>query len=183
MRKVLKTKFFERNVVKVAHDLIGKYIVREREGKAVAYKITETEAYDGPHDLACHASKGRTKRTEVLYGEAGHLYVYLIYGMHYLLNVVSDKKEYPAGVLIRAVEGVEIINDKKVLYKITGPGRVSKALGIDKTFHSKKASKETKIWFEDRGEIVPEKSIKKTARIGVDYAGPIWSKKKYRFYI
>lgn len=155
----------------VAEDLIGKYIVRQIDGKTHAYKIIETEAYDGEKDLACHASKGRTKRTEVLYREGGHLYVYLIYGMHYLLNVVADQKDYPAGVLIRGIETKE--------GKIFGPGRVAKHLKIDRLFHGKKAEKKMKLWFEDRGvEIL---KIKKTARVGVEYAGPIWSKKRWRF--
>lgn len=172
---MLDKKFFKRNVVKVAEDLLGKYILRKIDGKISAYKIIETEAYDGEHDLACHASKGRTKRTEVLYGEAGHLYVYLIYGMHYLLNVVADKIDYPAGVLIRG-----IANEKE---KILGPGRVTKTLKIDKLFHGKLAHKKLALWFEDRGEKITAKEIQKTPRIGIDYAGPIWSKKKWRFVI
>lgn len=175
MKKILGQKFFKRNAVKVAPDLLGKYIVRKIDGKTQSYKIIETEAYDGEHDLACHASKGRTKRTEVLYGEAGHLYVYLIYGMHYLLNVVADKKDYPAGVLIRGIEGKE--------GKILGPGRVTKALKIDKLFHGKLADKKIKVWFEDRGEKISKKDIKKTARIGVEYAGPVWANKKWRFVV
>lgn len=176
MKKALSKTFFERKVVKVAEELIGKFIVREIGGKVQAYKIIETEAYDGEKDLACHASKGRTKRTEVLYGKAGNLYVYLIYGMHYLLNVVADKDEYPAGILIR---GIETPEGKKIF----GPGRVAKALQIDKAFHGMKAGKEIKVWFEDRGENVSKKMIKKTPRIGVDYAGPIWSLKLYRFLL
>ena len=176
MKKVLTKKFFDRNVVAVAKDLIGKFILRDIDGNLGAYKIIETEAYDGEKDLACHASKGRTKRTEVLYAEAGHLYVYLIYGMHYLLNVVADRRDYPAGVLIR---GVETKEGKKIL----GPGRVAKLLGVDKAFHGQKAGKEIKLWFEDRGVTVAKGQIKKTPRIGVEYAGPIWGKKLYRFLL
>lgn len=169
MKKILKPAFFKRNALKVAKDLVGKYIVRENVG----YKIIESEAYDGEKDLACHASKGRTKRTEVLYAEGGHLYVYLIYGMHYLLNVVADKKDYPAGVLIRGIETKE--------RKIFGPGRVAKFLKIDKAFHGAKPGRKMKLWFEDRGDEVEK--IKKTPRIGIDFAGPVWSKKLYRFLI
>ncbi len=174
MRKLLSKTFFERRVVKVAEELVGKYIMREIDGKINGYKIIETEAYDGEKDLACHASKGRTVRTEVLYGRAGHLYVYLIYGMHYLLNVVADQDDYPAGVLIRGIE-------TKEGKRISGPGRVAKFLHIDKAFHGKESGKKLKVWFEDRGERVAKNKIQRLARIGVAYAGPIWSKKPYRF--
>lgn len=175
MKKILQKNFFKRNVVIVAEDLIGKYIVRDIQGKVTACRIIETEAYNGERDLACHASKGRTKRTEVLYAEGGHLYVYLIYGMHYLLNVVADVKDYPAGVLIR---GIETKNGKMV-----GPGKVARHLQIDKLFHGKKAEKKMKLWFEDRGQSVPYGRIKKTPRIGVEYAGPVWARKKWRFVL
>jgi DNA-3-methyladenine glycosylase len=179
MKKVLSKTFFERKVVQVAEELIGKFIVREIDGKVSGYKIIETEAYDGEKDLACHASKGRTKRTEVLYGRAGHLYVYLVYGMHYLLNVVADADDYPAGVLIRGIE-------TKSGEKIFGPGRVAKYLKIDKAFHGKLAHKDIKVWFEDRGQLGAlgaKLKIKKGPRVGVEYAGPLWSKKPYRFLL
>src|SRR6185436_20546414 len=118
MKKVLARKFFERNALTVARELLGKYLVRKVGQKTVAYKITEVEAYIGPHDLASHASKGRTKRTEVMFGHPGHWYVYLIYGMYEMLNIVTDKFNYPSAVLIRGVEGV------------SGPGRLTKTLKI-----------------------------------------------------
>jgi DNA-3-methyladenine glycosylase len=176
MKKVLDKTFFERRVIKVAEELIGKYLIRKIDGKISSFKIIETEAYDGEKDLACHASKGRTKRTEVLYGEAGHLYVYLIYGMYYLLNVVSDKKDYAAGVLIRGVE----TEDGK---QIWGPGRVTRHVMVDGSFHGKKSGKKVELWFEDRGVIVKKKEIKKGPRVGVNYAGPLWALKPYRFIL
>jgi DNA-3-methyladenine glycosylase len=166
MNQILPQSFFNRDVKKVAEELLGCYLVRDGE----RHIITETEAYDGCEDLACHASKGRTPRTEVMYGEAGHIYTYLIYGMYWMLNIITGPKGYPAGVLIRGIDGV------------SGPGRVSKKLAIDKNFYGKKLGKETGLWIE-KGEKIPKDKIEKTARVGVDYAGPIWAKKEWRFVV
>jgi DNA-3-methyladenine glycosylase len=166
MKAVLPQTFFNRDATTVAKELIGCYLVTPR-GR---FMITETEAYDGCEDLACHASKGRTPRTEVMYGEGGHIYTYLIYGMYWMLNIITGPKDYPAGVLIRGIEGVN------------GPGRVTMKLGIDKSFYGKKLGKETGLWIEE-GEKIPDNRIEATARIGVDYAGPIWAKKEWRFVL
>src|SRR3989344_3265504 len=101
---ILDEKFFNRKTLAVARDLIGCFLVRRFKGKTFRLKITETEAYIGPHDLASHASKGRTARTEIMFGKAGTLYIYFIYGMYYMLNIVTEKAGYPAAVLIRGVE-------------------------------------------------------------------------------
>ena len=166
MNKPLPQSFFNRPVVTVAKDLIGCYLVRNDE----RHMITETEAYDGCDDLACHASKGRTKRTEVMFGPPGHMYVYLIYGMYWMLNIITGKEGYPAGVLIRGIE------------KVSGPGRVTKKLGITGALHGKKLGEESGVWIEE-GIKIPKNKIEKTARIGVDYAGPIWAKKEWRFVL
>jgi DNA-3-methyladenine glycosylase len=171
MKKVLPKSFFQRPALKVAEELIGKFLVREIEGKEIALMVTEVEAYGGEHDLACHASKGKTSRTKVMYEKGGVWYVYLIYGMYFMLNIVTGEKEKPAAVLIRGVEGKN------------GPGKLTRHLEIDKRLNGKEASKETGLWFEDRGVKIDKKDIKKTPRIGVDYAGPIWSKKLWRFVI
>ena len=169
MHNVLSPSFFNRPTVEVARDLIGKYLVRRfDDGTELALRIVETEAYDGPEDLACHASKGRTPRTEVMFGEPGHFYVYFVYGIHWLLNIVTGPKDYPSAVLIRGLEG------------LTGPARLTKALKVDKSFYGKAAAPESGLWFEDRGEKVDE--ILATPRIGVDYAGK-WKDKLYRFMI
>ena len=170
----LPKKFFERNSVEVARDLIGKYLVRSAlDGTIHKFKITEVEAYDGEVDLACHASKGRTKRTEVLYKEAGTIYIYLIYGMYWMLNIVCDKKDYPSAVLIRGVE------------EISGPGRVTKALYIDKSLHGIHLDRSLSLWVEEnkKKKKVDGKKIKATPRINVDYAGPEWAGKAYRFVL
>ncbi len=183
--------FFERNSVEVATDLLGHYFITDLDGKRVIGKIVETEAYSGEDDLACHASKGRTKRTELLYGEAGHFYVYLNYGIFYLTNIVCDATDYPSAVLIRSaeiVEGVEftkqrIKNNKFVKDNgllATGPGKFSIAFGITRQCNGLdiETSNYTEILYERNRSF----DIIKTARIGIDYAG---SCKGYpwRFYI
>lgn len=168
---MLKQSFFDRSSITVAKDLIGKYLVCEQNRKTIAYMITETEAYDGPHDKACHASKGRTERTEVMFGPAGVWYVYLIYGMYWMLNVVTDKKEYPSAVLIRGVE------------EISGPGRLTRAYGVTRSYNGKSASRKTGLWIEDRGVTFSMDHIERTKRIGVSYAGPEWENKPYRFVL
>ena len=171
MEKVLSKRFFGRPTVEVAQGLLGKYLVRRARGKMVAAMITEVEAYDGPHDKASHASRGRTPRNAPMFGPAGYWYVYFTYGMHWMLNIVTGKKGYPAAVLIRGVDG------------LSGPARVTKFLKIDKRFNNKKAVPKSGLWIEDRGTRVRKSRIARSARIGVDYAGPVWAKRKFRFLI
>ncbi len=171
MRKILKEDFFERDTKIVARELLGKFLVRNVHDKEISAMITEAEAYDGPHDLASHASKGKTERTKIMFGKPGTFYIYLVYGMHYMLNVVAREKEYPAAVLIRGI----------VLHG--GPGKVTKLFHIDKSLNGKMAGKVSGLWFEDRGVALPKSRIKKLPRIGVNYAGPIWSSKKLRFIL
>lgn len=169
--KVLGKKFFDRKTLVVAKDLLGKFLVRKMGRKIVAEKIKEVEAYVGPYDLASHSSKGRTKRTQVMFCKAGTLYVYFVYGMYWMLNVVTEEKDYPAAILIRGTKH----------YK--GPGILTRELKVSGKLNGKLANKKAGLWFEDRGETVSPRSIKKTPRIGVHYAGPIWSKKNYRFVL
>jgi DNA-3-methyladenine glycosylase len=171
MRKVLQRQFFDRPVVTVAHDLLGKYIVRRIGRKEIAVQITEVEAYDGPHDKASHARFGLTPRSEVMFGHAAHWYVYLCYGIHEMLNIVTGPHDSASAVLIRGVEGA------------SGPGRVTKVLKINRSFNTLPAVRKSGLWIEDRGVAIPKRRIKRTARIGVSYAGPVWAKKKYRFII
>ncbi|MBU6370834.1 MAG: DNA-3-methyladenine glycosylase [Patescibacteria group bacterium] len=169
--KLLGKKFFNRDADAVACDLIGKFIVRKTGGGEVAAMITETEAYVGPHDLASHASKGRTERTKVMFGAPGTLYVYLVYGMHLMLNIVTREEGYPAAVLVRAVTGA------------TGPGRAAKFLHITKNMNGKLAGRKTGLWIKDWGIRIRRGAIRRTPRVGVDYAGPVWAKKKLRFIL
>jgi DNA-3-methyladenine glycosylase len=175
---ILPPAFFNRPVLKVAPELLGKYLVRRigrgQASKTIALPITEVEAYDGPHDKACHASKGRTARTAPMFGPGGRFYVYFCYGIHWMLNIVTGPKGYPAAILIRAAGG------------INGPAKLTKHLQISKSLNKKPADKASGLWFEDRGtnrskDRIAKKDIKRSPRIGVDYAGPVWAKKPYRF--
>lgn len=170
MRRVLPPSFFERDARVVARELLGKFLVRRTQHGAIEAMITETEAYTGPDDLACHAARGRTARTEPLFGPPGRFYVYFVYGMHWMFNVVTGEEGHPAAVLIRGVEGV------------TGPARLTKHFGIGRSFNALPASRETGLWFEDRGLVVSPRDIVRTPRVGVDYAGA-WAPKLYRFVL
>jgi DNA-3-methyladenine glycosylase len=168
---VIPQPFFSRSAAKVGRELLGKKLVRQVGKTRTALTVTETEAYEGVHDLASHSSKGRTARTEVMFGPAGRFYVYRIYGLHWMLNIVAGDVGDAAAVLIRGVEG------------ISGPGRVAAAIGIDASYHGRQAIPETGLWFEDTKERAKKQRIRATPRIGVDYAGPIWAAKKLRFVI
>ena len=171
-RKILPRTYFSRPTVTVARSLIGKYIVRVIDGRILAGKIVEVEAYVGSQDKACHASKGRTQRTEVMFGQAGVAYVYLIYGMYHCLNVVTEREEFPSAVLIRAIEiDGELID---------GPGRLCRALEIDRGLNRADLTEGESLWFEDRGVVLRRGELGAHARIGVDYAGA-WAKKLWRF--
>ncbi len=161
---IIGKKFFERDTLEVAKDLLGCFLVRKIGNKTIRAMIVDVEAYVGEDDLACHASKGRTPRSEVLYGEAGRAYVYLIYGMYYIMNVVTEKKNFPSAVMIRAVliDGVD--------YKKTnGPGKVCRELKIDKKFHNFDLTKGDKFWLE-KGEKINAENIVAAKRVGIDYA-------------
>jgi DNA-3-methyladenine glycosylase len=167
MPERLKDSFFQRDVLEVAPELLGKTIVRRFDNQEIhRYKITEVEAYRGNDDLACHASKGKTPRTEVMFQNGGLVYVYLIYGIYWMLNIVTGKENEPAAVLIRGVEN------------ISGPGRVGKKLQLDKSFYGERLIASERIWIEDSHQ--PIKYIT-TPRIGIDYAGEPWVGKPWRY--
>ena len=171
-RRVLPRIYFNRPTLTVARSLIGKYLVRVIDGRILAGKIIEVEAYVGSQDRACHASKGRTQRTEVMFGPAGVAYVYLIYGMYHCLNVVTEREEFPSAVLIRAIElDGELID---------GPGRLCRALEVDRRLNRVDLTIGESLWFEDQGEVVGRGAVGAYPRIGVDYAGT-WAKKLWRF--
>jgi DNA-3-methyladenine glycosylase len=166
--RITDRNFFERDVLKVAQDLPGIFLCRKLDnGQILQYRITETEAYDGNGDLACHASKGRTNRTEIMFHEGGLVYVYLIYGMYWMLNIVTGAVNNPQAVLIRGIE---------LCY---GPGRLTKALQIDKSFYGEDLCTSDRLWLASdntKHEICTGK------RIGVDYSGE-WKHKEWRFFI
>lgn len=165
----LSLAFFDRPADRVAQDLIGKTLLRTDAGRTSAYVISEAEAYLGPHDLACHTARGRTRRTEVMFGTPGCLYVYKVYGLHLLLNVVTGPAGLGSAVLLRSA-GVH-----------RGPGRLGRALGLTLAMNGKPASPQTGLWFSDTGTGRPR--VKRSARIGVDYAGPRWAARKLRFFM
>lgn len=173
---VLPPTFFNRPTLKVARNLIGCQLAIRRDGKIERYVVTECEAYDGHQDLASHAARGKTKRNEIMFRHAGHIYVYFCYGIHWMLNVVTGDVDYPAAVLIRGVETL----DGKVHYN--GPAKLTKALGITGEFNGQILSKKTGLWFEEPRPDSPSPKIITSPRIGIDYAGPIWSQKHYRFF-
>lgn len=154
----------------MARSLLGKALVRTTEWESRAWLLTEVEAYDSELDLACHASKGRTTRTDVLYRAGGIWYVYLCYGIHEMLNLVTGPAGHPAAVLIRGVAG------------INGPGRLTKRLRIDRVLNGRPAAPASGLFVADTGVVVSPRRIVATPRIGVDYAGPVWAGKKWRFY-
>src|SRR5215213_10794684 len=169
---ILCRAYFMRPTLTVARSLVGKYLVRNNGSGTVQAKIVEVEAYVGPQDKACHASKGRTQRTDVLFGPPGISYVYLIYGMYHCLNVVTEREGFPAAVLIRAIEiDGELID---------GPGRLCRALTIDRTLNRIDLTAGKGLWFEDRGERILSRHVGAHRRIGVDYAGA-WARKPWRF--
>ncbi len=172
-RPPLPRAFFERDTVRVARELLGHYLVREYEGHILAGRIVETEAYVGLDDKASHASVGRTSRNAVMFGPAGYAYVYLIYGVHHCLNVVTEEEGYPAAVLIRAlepVEGVEImrrLRGRRPDVELTnGPGKLCQALAIDLRFNGHDLCREEQLWIA-RGESVPPEHIVSGPRVGV----------------
>jgi len=169
---ILSRDYFARPTLGVARSLVGKYLVREHDGRLRAGRIIEVEAYIGTEDKACHASKGRTARTDVLFGPPGHAYVYLCYGMYEMLNVVTEQEGFPAAILLRAVEYEGGLID--------GPGRLTRAFDIDRRLNRCDLTLGQSLWFEDRGEAVPTGLLHSHPRIGVDYAGE-WAQKPWRF--
>jgi DNA-3-methyladenine glycosylase len=170
MREILGPDFFNRPTLTVARELIGKFLVRRWGGKTVALMITETEAYGGFKDLASHSRRGKTARNAPMFAGAGTIYVYFTYGMHWMLNLVCGRAEYPAAVLIRGAGDV------------TGPARLTKALAIDKTLSAQMLGKKSGLWVEDRGVAVKPRDIQRTPRIGINYAGE-YAGKPWRFVL
>jgi len=162
--------FFSRDVLDVAPELLGKTLVRQFEtGEELRLTINETEAYRGEDDLGCHASKGRTSRTEVMYHQGGLVYVYLIYGMYWLLNFTTGTEGYPQAVLIRGSVDIE------------GPGRIGRALKLNKSFYGEDLITSERLWVENNSANSPKTDIITSPRIGIDYAGEYWAGRHWRF--
>ena len=176
----LGRRFFERPAVQVARDLIGKFIVRRHRGRLISSIIIETEAYRGPDDRASRAFGGRrTKSVEALYRPAGTVYVYLVYGIHWLLNFKAASPNKPQAVLIRGVLSTGDSNRGA----IGGPGKVSRFLKVNRSLYGDDVRTSNRIWIEDRGLRMPARLVKKGPRIGIEYAGLYWATKPWRFRI
>lgn len=160
--------FFHRPCLQVSRDLVGKLLVRKTAEGEIRLRITETEAYCGEADTACHAHKGRTKRTEVLYADAGTIYVYLCYGIHDLMNIITGDIDDPQGVLIRACEGAP------------GPGRLTKRLGITREHNRQSIVDSGGLWIEDDGRRF---AVQTGKRVGIGYAAPADQEKPWRFIL
>lgn len=165
-RKRLTADFYRQSAISAAPALVGKLICRRIGDQIVSARITETEIYYGEEDTACHAHRGKTPRTQVMYRPGGVAYVYLCYGIHHLFNVITGEPEVPQGVLIRGVEGAP------------GPGRLTKQLQIDLTFNGEDLITSDRLWLEDDG-FVPE--LTATPRIGIDYASEEDRNRLWRF--
>lgn len=169
MRQVLHRSFFKRPTINVAESLLGKYLLRRIRSRETALPITEVEAYDGFDDRASHGSRGETVRNRAMFEEGGVWYIYFVYGLHHMLNIVVGEKGYPAAILIRAAG------------EIKGPGKLTKFLNISRTLNGKIAAPPSGVWIEDRGFKVSKREIRRLPRVGVEYAGPQWSRELYRF--
>lgn len=174
-RPRLGPEFYRRDTLEVARELLGAVLCRRLpDGAVLRGKLVEVEAYDGPRDRASHAARGRTTRNAPMFGAGGIAYVYLVYGMYHCLNVVTGEESYPAAVLLRAAE------PPTPGLTASGPGRLARAFRIDRRLDGASLCG-PELWLE-RGERVPDRSVRRTARIGVAYAG-WWARRRYRFLI
>jgi DNA-3-methyladenine glycosylase len=165
----LSKEFYVRDVLDVAPEMLGKVMVVRLTGNSFGkFRVNEVEAYRGTEDEACHACRGRTRRTEIMFHEGGKLYVYLIYGMYWMLNIVTGQENNPQAVLIRSVENYN------------GPGKITRSLGIDRTYYGEDLAASERIWFEDTGTVT---AFKTAPRIGIDYAGEYWKTRLWRYYL
>ena len=202
MRTILGPDFFDRKTLVVSKELIGKYLVRMMPDpstklgvKPVGFMITETEGYFGFNDQASKARHGKTPGNLPMYAEAGTIYVYFTYGMHWMLNIVTEKEEFPAAVLIRGVEFSPAVRKKGVRHcqaarpgpvfrtaglHLNGPAKLTKFLKIDKKLNTKKLGRASGLWVEDRGVKINPRHIKRAPRVGIAYAGS-YAKKPWRF--
>jgi DNA-3-methyladenine glycosylase len=158
--------FYENDILQVAPALIGKSLVIHNNNITSSFVITELEAYGGPEDEASHARFGKTRRNHIMFSKGGYIYVYLIYGIHWMLNIVTGAEDHPQAILIRGLEGIE------------GPGRVAKQLEIDKTFYGEDLTLSKRIWIENNTSKVS--SIQKP-RLGIDYASEHWRNIRWRY--
>ncbi|WP_201775998.1 DNA-3-methyladenine glycosylase [Leptolinea tardivitalis] len=188
--QILPAAFYDRSVVDVAHDLLGKRLVRVINGQRISGIINETEAYDGEQDQACHAKSGKTARNYVMYGRPGRAYVYFTYGMHWMLNCVCGPEGYPAAVLIRSLipdEGLDFIACKRQGISqrdwCSGPARLTRALAIGRECNEVDLTGTSGGLFIEESNSITEDRIHRTPRIGIQYAGEPWVNMPWRFVL
>jgi DNA-3-methyladenine glycosylase len=189
----LPREFFARETLPVARDLLGVRLVRVLDGQRLSGTVVECEAYVGQSDTACHASRGRTPRTEVMFGLPGFAYVYFTYGMHWMLNVVTEEEGIPAAVLLRAIQPLEGIETMRALRKAngrsrgdreltSGPARLTQALAIDKSFNGADLTNDDLLWLES-DNTVSDGDVARGPRIGVSYAAQKDRSAPWRFWV
>jgi DNA-3-methyladenine glycosylase len=183
---ILSREFYNRPTLIVAHELLGARLVRILDGAKLVGLITETEAYIGEEDLGCHAKAGRTPRTQVMYGPPGHAYVYFTYGNHWMLNAVTERENFPAAVLIRAIqpiEGEELMSARRRGRDTFGPGKLTQAMGITKSENAVDLTKVGNgLWIE-AGVSVPDKSVTIGPRVGLYSVPEPWKSVPWRFLV
>lgn len=185
----LSRDFYARPTLEVAEDLLGCLLVRELpDGQRMAVRIVDLEAYIGQEDTACHAAKGRTPRTEVMFGEPGHAYVYLIYGLHNLLNLVAEEAGRPCGIMLRAVqpwyneETMRTLRSVKGRNLCNGPGKLTRALDVDRQLNTWDLCAGQRLWVAPRPEPLTEK-VARGPRVGIDYADKKDREALWRFWL
>jgi DNA-3-methyladenine glycosylase len=186
--KILKKSFYNRNTLTVAREMLGQKLVRIIDGKRLSAFVAETEAYLGTGDSASHASRGRTPRNQVMFGPAGIAYVYFVYGMHYLLNVVTEAKEIPGAVLLRAVVPLKGIAHMQKLRNrqdkdlTNGPAKLCQAMSINVDLNGWDLTRGKILWVEAYQEI-PDSGVIAGPRIGINYATVADRKAPWRFVV
>lgn len=186
--RILSRNFYNRDTIQVAKDLLGKKLVRRFKDRNLSGMVVETEAYLGSTDSASHAYKGQTPRNFVMFGPAGRAYVYFVYGMHYMLNIVTQEVGTPCAILIRAIEPLEGLKQMEALRKKTGknlangPAKLCQAMAIDKSLNGWDLTCGKTLWLEDY-KTIPEAHVCVGSRIGIDYAAPKDRKANLRFLL
>jgi len=182
--------FFARPALVVARELLGARLVRIEDGQRLGGLITETEAYSGEEDLGCHCKAGRTPRTRVMYGPPGHAYVYFTYGMHWCLNFVVEVEDYPAAVLLRAIqadEGISVIASRRVgvpsAHWTDGPAKLSRALHLDKAFNGADLCAPDAMLFLEAGAALPDSLVSMSPRVGLNNVPEPWKSNPWRFRV
>jgi DNA-3-methyladenine glycosylase len=183
---ILPRDFYNRPTLQVARDLIGARLVRILDDVKLIGLIVETEAYISEKDLACHCKAGRTPRTQVMYGEPGHAYIYFTYGNHWMMNVVTEREGFPAAVLIRAIQpiqGMDVMMKRRKGRDTFGPGKLTQALGITKSENWADLTESgSGLWIE-AGVKVPNQSVTKSPRVGLNNTPEPWLSKPWRFKV